>query len=84
MDRIKRALEKNKSRKLHILREQSVPVQKVQNVQKVRKIHQHDDIKYSRTRRIVVPQNILSENRIIAGHSADPRATYFRMLRTQV
>lgn len=78
MDRIKRALEKNKSRKHHVLRRQSEPEQKVST------IHPHDDIKYTQSRRIQVSQNILSENRIIAGNRADPRATYFRMLRTQV
>lgn len=78
MDRIKRALEKNKSRKQHILREQSAPVQKVS------KIYPHDDIKYKQTRRILVPKNVLSENRIIAGNRTDPRAICFSILRTQV
>ncbi len=78
MDRIKRALEKNKSSKQHILREQSAPVQKVS------KIYPHDDIKYTQTRRIMVSNNVLSENRIIAGNRSDPRATSFRLLRTQV
>lgn len=78
MDRIKRALEKNKSRKRHILREQGTAGRKV------KKIRPHDDIKYTKTRRILVPQNILSENRVVAGNRADPRATYFRVLRTQV
>ena len=78
MDRIKRALEKNKTRKNEVLREQLVPVAKVST------IHPLEDIKYTNTRRIPVPQNVLSENRIIAGNSSDPRATYFRMLRTQV
>ena len=78
MDRIKRALEKSKSRKQHSLGGQMAPVQKV------KKNRPHDDIRYTQTRRIVVPQSVLSENRVVAGNRADPRATYFRMLRTQV
>jgi protein-tyrosine kinase len=78
MDRIKRALEKSKSRKPHVLREKPAPVQDIT------KIHPHDDIEYTQSRRIHVAQNILSENRIIAGNRSDPRATSFRMLRTQV
>ena len=31
-----------------------------------------------------MPQSVLSENRLIAGNRSDPRATSFRMLRTQV
>ena len=79
MDRIKRALEKNKSSKhLHASLKRSEPDPDVTIV------HPHDEIVYSQTQIIQPPGNVLSENRIIAGNKSDPRATYFRMLRTQV
>jgi len=78
MDRIKRALEKNKSRKQQALREKVVPVKVVS------KTNPHDEIEYTQSRRIQISQNLLSENRIIAGNRSDPRATSFRLLRTQV
>jgi capsular exopolysaccharide synthesis family protein len=78
MDRIKRALQKNKSRQQHVLLEQTAPAQKLTV------IRPHEDIEYSQTRTIKVSKSILAENRIIAGNQSDPRATYFRMLRTQV
>ena len=78
MDRIKRALEKNKIRRQHVLLEQSEPEAKVTT------IRPHDDIKYSQTKTIKISKSALTENRIVAGNQSDPRATYFRMLRTQV
>lgn len=78
MDRIKRALEKSKSGKHHRLREKPAVVQEVS------KNHPHDNIEYTHSRRIAVTPNVLAENRIIAGNRSDPRATSFRMLRTQV
>lgn len=78
MDRIKKALEKSKSRKKVKLQEESLPASETTEV------HSHADIEYTQSRRIHVPQNILTENRIIAGNRADPRAMSFRMLRTQV
>jgi protein-tyrosine kinase len=84
MDRIKRALEKNKSRKKHALPVQCAPVRESAPDPDVTNILPHDDIAYSQTQVIQPSRNALSENRIIAGNKADPRATYFRMLRTQV
>lgn len=78
MDRIKRALEKNKSRKQQALQEVVVPVKKGS------KVNPHDDIEYTQSKRININQNLLYENRIIAGNRADPRAASFRLLRTQV
>jgi len=78
MDRIKRALEKNKTRKRIGLPKQSVPAPTVTA------IRPHDNIEYSQTRTIKVSRSGLAENRIVAGNKSDPRATYFRMLRTQV
>ena len=78
MDRIKRALEKNKFRKQQALREKVVPVKRV------KKAKPHDEIEYSQSRRIQINQNLLAENKIIAGNRSDPRATSFRVLRTQV
>ncbi len=46
--------------------------------------HPFEQIDYTRSRKIEVPQSILTENRLIAGNRTDPRATSFRMLRTQV
>ena len=78
MDRIKKALDKNKTQKRKgLLRKSHIEV--VGNGD-----HPFEKIEYSQTRHINVPQNILSENRLIAGNRSDPRATSFRMLRTQV
>jgi protein-tyrosine kinase len=84
MDRIKRALEKNKSRIQHARPVQSVPVRESASDPDVTNILPHDDIAYSQTQVIQPSRNALSENRIIAGNKLDPRATYFKMLRTQV
>jgi len=88
MDRIKRALEKNKTSKhLHALPKQqhtSASLERSEPDPDATIIHPHDDIVYSQTQIIQPPGNVLSENRIIAGNKSDPRATYFRMLRTQV
>ena len=78
MDRIKRALQKNRSRRQHAVQEHTAPAPKVTA------IRPHDDIEYSQTRTIKISKSILAENRIVAGNQSDPRATYFRMLRTQV
>jgi protein-tyrosine kinase len=78
MDRIKKALEKSKQRNQTLSRPKPAPVEKVSS------IRSHDEIAYSQTRRIQVAPTVLTENRIIAGNRADPRANSFRMLRTQV
>ncbi len=46
--------------------------------------HPFELIEYTQSRRIDTPQSVLTENRLIAGSRADPRATVFRVLRTQV
>lgn len=76
MDRIKKALEKSRSSKR---RSPARP----QQFEAERESHPFDDIVYSRSRRIEVGQNILSESRLIAGNPSDPRALAFKMLRTQ-
>jgi len=85
MDRIKRALEKNKTRKLHaLLKQEHVPPKRREPEPDVTIILPHDDIVYSQTQIIQQSTKKLSENRIIAGSKSDPRATYFKILRTQV
>jgi len=85
MDRIKRALEKNKTRKLHALpKQQLAPAKRREPEQDVTIILPHDDIVYSNTQIIQQSNKKLSENRIIAGNKSDPRATYFKILRTQI
>ena len=78
MDRIKKALDKSRTRKQHGI-VQPAPLQSV-----ARENHPFDDIEYTQTRHIDVPQAVLTENRLIAGNRTDPRATAFGMLRTQV
>lgn len=80
MDRIKKALEKSRSRRRQGL------LQQVQTSVEIKtdKEQLFDQIEYTQTKRIEVPQSVLSENRLIAGNSSDPRSTSFRMLRTQV
>ena len=78
MDRIKTALDKSRSRKHKSLAE-VVHNEPVQNGN-----HPFENIEYTNTRKINVPQNVLTENRLIAGNRSDPRAVSFRMLRTQV
>jgi protein-tyrosine kinase len=84
MDRIKRALEKNKTRKQHAPTVQSVPARQSAPDPDATIILPHDDIVYSQTQVTQSSNNALAENRIIAGNKSDPRASYFRMLRTQV
>lgn len=78
MDRIKTALDKSRSRKRESL------VEQVNKSASQKGEHPFENIEYTQTRHIDVPQSVLSENRLIAGNRSDPRATSFRMLRTQV
>ena len=78
MDRIKKALDKSRTHKRkNLLRKARVEI--VADAD-----HPFEKIEYSETRHIHLPQNVLSENRLIAGNRSDTRATSFRMLRTQV
>lgn len=77
MDRIKAALEKSKGMKRSGKRSFGIDYRGVAR-------HNFEDIAYTKTRRVIVSPSILSENRLIAGNNTDPRATAFRMLRTQV
>ena len=78
MDRIRKALDKSKTHeRKSLLRNSRIEVA-------ANKDHPFEKIEYSQTRRINLPQSVLSENRLIAGNRSDPRATSFRMLRTQV
>lgn len=78
MDRIAKVLDKRRVRKRESLAD------KVRAVKPVEGEHAFEHIEYTQTRQIDVPQTVLSENRLIAGNRSDPRATAFRMLRTQV
>ena len=77
MDRIRQALDKNKSGKKSYRRRNNNPLRGGAKLQPA-------DFQYSHTRSFQVPQAILSENRLIAGNRTDPRATSFSLLRTQV
>lgn len=80
MDRIKKALDKSRSkRRQGLLQKVQVAVES-----KSESDHAFEQIGYTQTRHIKVPQSVLTENRLIAGNRTDPRATSFRMLRTQV
>ena len=80
MDRIKTALDKSRSKRRRSLMQQvQVAVES-----KSASDHAFEKIDYTQTRHIKVPQSVLTENRLIAGNRTDPRATSFRMLRTQV
>ena len=78
MDRIRKALDKSRSQKRQSLVDR-FPVE-----QKTGGDHPFEKIEYTQSRHINVPPTRLSENRLIAGNRTDPRATAFRMLRTQV
>jgi hypothetical protein len=78
MDRIKKALDKSRTRKRREL-VQPAPLQSVDSEK-----HPFENIEYTQTRHIDVSQAVLAEKRLIAGNRTDPRATAFRMLRTQV
>lgn len=76
MDRIKKALEKNRSSK------GQAPARPVQ-IEADREGNVFDDIIYTQSKQIQVGQNVLAESRLIAGNASDPRALSFKMLRTQ-
>ena len=78
MDRIKKALEKSKSRR------PQAALQPTPRSAGDGEDHPFESIVYTQSRHIDVPQAVLSENRLIAGNRTDPRATAFRLLRTQV
>jgi capsular exopolysaccharide synthesis family protein len=78
MDRIKKALDKSRSRRKSSMLDRKKFEQKPEND------HPFDNIEYTQSRHIDLPQNLLSENKLIAGNRSDPRATAFRVLRTQV
>lgn len=80
MDRIKKALDKSRTHKRKSLLQKA----RVEVVADADPNHPFEKIEYTQTRHFNVPQNVLSENRLIAGNRSDPRATSFRMLRTQV
>lgn len=78
MDRIRKALDKSRSKKRQVILRQ-VPVEHEVDVE-----HPFEQIEYTKSRHIDTPQSVLTENRLIAGNRSDPRATVFRMLRTQL
>ena len=78
MDRIKTALDKSRTRR------RSIPLEPVRESRPEKGEHVFDAIEYTHSKRIDVMQNVLAENRLISGIASDPRATVFRMLRTQV
>ena len=78
MDRIKKALDKSRNQK-----KEGLPY-KTRGESSANRENVFEKIEYSKTHHIDVPQNVLSENRLIAGNRSDPRSVAFRMLRTQV
>ena len=78
MDRIKTALDKKRTRK------RSTTLEPVRTSKLDKADHPFESIEYTHSRHIDVKTNVLVENRLIAGVRSDPRATAFRMLRTQV
>lgn len=78
IDRIKTALDKSRSGKR--IGQRMEPRYKKPAAEEF----SFEKIEYTQSRVIDVPQNVLSENRLIAGNRSDPRAASFRMLRTQV
>jgi protein-tyrosine kinase len=80
MDRINKALDKSRSKRRKSLLHH-VPGRVESDAEGD---HPFDQIEYAQTKQIKVPQSVLLENRLIAGNRSDPRATSFRMLRTQV
>ena len=77
MDRIKIALEKSRVKRRK-------PVLEPVRTKPGNGEDPFESIEYTHSKRIDVMQNVLVENRLIAGIRSDPRATAFRMLRTQV
>jgi capsular exopolysaccharide synthesis family protein len=82
MDRIKKALDKSRAERKHQRRE--VPLREVEYGKSSEETQPFENIHYSQTRSIDVSQSQLAENRLVAGNRTDPRATAFRILRTQV
>jgi capsular exopolysaccharide synthesis family protein len=78
MDRIKTALEKNR------VKRRKPALEPVRTSRQESGEHPFEAIEYTHSKRIDVMQNVLAERRLIAGIRTDPRATAFRMLRTQV
>ena len=79
MDRIKQALQKSRQRSSRSQEVKSQPVKEDELTELP-----FANIEYNKSRRVSTPQAKLSENRLIAGNKSDPRATAFRLLRTQV
>jgi protein-tyrosine kinase len=80
MDRIKKALNKSRSENKRNFWQQK----QVRGKSHAEKNQPFEQIEYTQTKHIKVPQSVLLDNRLIAGNRTDPRATSFRMLRTQV
>jgi capsular exopolysaccharide synthesis family protein len=79
MDRIKKALDKSRTRK----RQDGFKPTPLRSAE-VEGHHPFEEIEYTQSRHIDIPQSVLAEKRLIAGNRTDPRATAFRLLRTQV
>lgn len=93
MDRISRALEKDRQRRAH--RPGAVPRSTPRVMPKngsksgsaanpASSSNPLADLEYTHTRQVSIPQSTLSENRVVAGNPSDPRAASFKILRTQV
>jgi len=78
MDRIKKALEKSR------VKRRKPALEPVRTSRLEKGEHPFEAIEYTHSKHIDVMQNVLAENKLIAGIRSDPRATAFRMLRTQV
>ena len=89
MERIQKALDKARQQRQGAATRQEPPPatplrQPVPPVPPVAEDSSQDDITYSQTRVMPVAEEVLLENRVIAGIKDHPQADHFRMLRTKV
>ena len=83
MERIQKALEKAREQRQSIIEEQGSPKPPRQPAAQ-QTDGSRDDIKYSETRIVQVSDDVLRENRVIAGIKEHHQADHFRILRTKV
>ncbi len=78
MDRVKTALDKSR------VRRSKPALEPVRASKPSIGGHSLEAIEYTHSKHLDIKQNVLAENRLVAGIHSDPRSTAFRMLRTQV
>lgn len=86
MERIQKALDKAREQRQGITEWQGSPKPPRQPAAQQEDSSRDDikDIKYSQTRIVEISDDVLRENRVIAGIKEHPQADYFRILRTKV